>query len=689
MKRILFFLLLLFVSAYSFSQPQAKIDSLTEVLATTGQDSNRVKILDNLADEYYGRDWDKVKVYSQEALLLSRKIGFTPGEINASTSRGICYAISGRIDSAIQLQKNAVRLAKRTHKLDKMSAAINNLAIIFTQQSQMDSALHYNGQAIALSREVKDTLSLAKALYSYSNIAYSKRDFNTALEGYLEALALKRAIGANFSKQLSALGMCYQEMGQWREARGTFEESIVVAKAQNEPTDEAWALKNLGVLSRSLSEPHENALAYFEEAVSLMEQANEDDNMAEILLDLGRVQIDLKRYKAAESSFQRSYDIYTSIQHGMGSVQAGGELARTKLLLGKQQEADLLLQKAFEDKEVLSGMPETVSLVYEELVETYSEIGDYKNAFLFSEKTRRLKDSLLQQSRDRDFAQMAEEYEADKREATITLLEENTQLKDERIANQNTSMMGLGLGILVLGGLAFLLFQNSQKRKAANLLLAQKNTEIEKQHAQKAILLKEIHHRVKNNLQVISSLLNLQSREVEDVAAKEALNEGQNRVRSMALIHQRLYQKDELGLIDMQEYIEELVGNLQQSFVKAEKDITITTSLASVEADVDKAIPIGLILNELITNAFKYAFEGKMRGNIALNMSLDAQQNFSLSVQDDGVGISDSDQKKGKSFGMKLVRSLSKGLNAKLEVQGQHGTQVSILIPNFSAQVAL
>lgn len=682
-------LLLLSFCSSSFGQNIAKIDSLKEALLLTKQDTNRAKILDYLSDEYFGRDWNKVSEYSQEGLELSRTLGFIQGEINHASTRGICYAVAGSADSAIMLQRFAMRLAKQTGELEKLGNTLNNIAIIYTQQSQMDSALRYITLAIDLNRETKDTLSLAKSLYAASNISYSKRDFSTALEGYLEALELKKAKGGNATSQLSALGMCYQEMGQWKKARATFEESLELATTLNNPGNQAWALKCLGVLSRSLSEPHENALAYFEKAIPLQEVSGDRGNLAESLLDLGRVQIDLKRISDAEASFERSLDIFSGIQQRMGLVQAQAELGRTKMLLGKEKEANTLLTQAFADEEVISGMPETVSLLYEELVETFSETEDYKRAFFYSQKNQHLKDSLLQQSRDREFAQMAEEYEADKREATISLLEENAQLKDKQIANQNMSMIGLGAGIFILGALAFLLYQNSQKRKEANLLLSQQKEEIEKQHAQKAILLKEIHHRVKNNLQVISSLLNLQSREVKDGAAKDALNEGKNRVRSMALIHQRLYQKDELGLIDMQEYIEELVHNLQHSFAKTDTEITIKTSLSPVNADVDKAIPLGLILNELITNAYKYAFEGREKGQIALSMNIDEDRTFSLSVEDNGVGISENGTNKPQSFGMKLIKSLSKGLDGKLEVLSQDGTKISLLIPEFSPKLLL
>ena len=688
MKKLYGLLPLLIGGLFLQAQTSPKIDSLLQALEATGRDTNRIKTLDYLADEYFGRDWDRVRELSQEGLELSRELGFVQGEINHASKRGICYFVAGSADSAIALEQRAIALANKTGELRKMAGAINNLGVMFTSQSQMDSAMHYNRIAIDLNRTLHDTLGIAKSLYAASNIAYSKRDFKTALEGYLEAVELKKAVGGDHSAQISALGMCYQEMGQWKKAKTAFEESLELAIQNNNPGKQDWAYKCLGVLVRSLAQPHEKALAYFEKAILLYEESGEQDNLAETLLDMGRVQIDLERFSQAEASFKRSLDIFSNMQQGIGLVQAQAELGRTKLLLGKNAEAKPLLTQAFSDQEVISGMPETVSLLYEELVETYSAAEDFKQAFFYSQKNQRLKDSLLQQSRDRDFAEMSEQYEADKREATISLLKENTLLKDERIENQSLSMMGLGLGILALGVLAFLLFQNSKKRKAANLLLSQKNKEIETQHAQKAILLKEIHHRVKNNLQVISSLLNLQSRELDDQVAIDALNEGQNRVRSMALIHQRLYQKDELGLIDMQEYIEELVQNLEHSFSKVDAEIAIETDIEAVHADVDMAVPLGLILNELITNAYKYAFPEKRSGKISLNMHVDTANNLTMSVLDNGVGMKEGSLNKNQSFGMKLVKVLSKGINGTFEIIHQEGTKIQLIIPNFTAQLA-
>ncbi|MFK7969896.1 MAG: histidine kinase dimerization/phosphoacceptor domain -containing protein [Bacteroidia bacterium] len=689
MKRLPSLVFMLICSISLHAQDSHIVDSLQGVLDQNVQDTNRVFTLVEMSVQYSQTDVEKSAQYAQEGLDLSRKLGFTIGEIKTSTALSRAYLSTGNLDSSIVLQKRCIPLTEELGMVRQKTILVNNLSRAFYKSGQIDSALRYNEWGLDLCWELNDTFWVSMALTNLAVIAHNKRDFKSMLEYNLKTYELRKAIGAtSLEVPLNNIGRSYEELGRREEAKKAFQESLELALENENFHYTGLAYKNLGIMALNEDKPAE-ATGFYRKSLDVFESTKEKDMQAEVLIHLGEVEIFKQHFTKAEDYFAKSAALYGGMNQDKGLIRATTELAIAKIHNNKQAEAEKLIEETLDNADYIESLNLERVFLYDRVSTAYKVKGEFEMALLYREKQTILNDSLLQLSRDDEFAQMAEEYEADKREATIALLEENTELKDKQIANQYISMVGLALGILVLGGLAFLLFQNSNKRKAANVILAQQKDEIETQHAQKAMLLKEIHHRVKNNLQVISSLLNLQSREVDDLAAKEALNEGQNRVRSMALIHQRLYQKDELGLIDMQEYIEELVQNLQHSFAKAEKEITITTSLDSVEADVDKAIPIGLILNELITNAFKYAFEGKQQGNIALNMSLDAQKNFSLSVQDDGIGISDSDQKKGKSFGMKLVRSLSKGLNAKLDVQANDGTLVSILIPNFSAQVAV
>lgn len=200
-------------------------------------------------------------------------------------------------------------------------------------------------------------------------------------------------------------------------------------------------------------------------------------------------------------------------------------------------------------------------------------------------------------------------------------------------------------------------------------LIAEQKHIIENSLVEKDSLLKEIHHRVKNNLQMVSSLLSLQTKNTKSKAAIEALEEGKSRVKAMALIHQKLYQNDDLYVIEMQGYIESLINSIQSVYKKGGHNINITIDAEGVELDIDRAIPFGLVLNELVSNSFKYAFpEDDENGKIYIHIRKNAEQGF-FEYTDNGVGLpEDTDERANASMGIRLMNRLVNQLQSTLNI---------------------
>jgi two-component sensor histidine kinase len=194
---------------------------------------------------------------------------------------------------------------------------------------------------------------------------------------------------------------------------------------------------------------------------------------------------------------------------------------------------------------------------------------------------------------------------------------------------------------------------------------------------EKELLLKEIHHRVKNNLQIISSLLSLQTASTMSEEASDVLIESRNRIRSMALIHEKLYMSSDFSCIDFKEYIDSLIGSLFRSYVTA-RDVRIVRDIEDVSLDIDAAIPCGLIINELITNSLKYAF--KDSAGHELRVSLKACDGvYTLIVGDDGVGLPPGlDFRNTPTLGLQLVVTLTGQLNGNIERLEGKGTTFRI-----------
>lgn len=212
--------------------------------------------------------------------------------------------------------------------------------------------------------------------------------------------------------------------------------------------------------------------------------------------------------------------------------------------------------------------------------------------------------------------------------------------------------------------------------------LQEANERIQASLREKEVLLKEVHHRVKNNLQIVSSLLSLQSRFIEDEQMLEVFNESQNRLRSMVLIHERLYQSEDLARVDFAEYVAQLATDLFRSYQVDPGNIRLEVDIDSILLEIDIAVPCGLIVNELVNNALKYAFPSQQEGRICIRFQRSAGGEFTMTVQDDGVGLAaEIDFFHTETLGLQLVNTLVKQLNGRLEVDCSGGTGIEITFP--------
>lgn len=220
----------------------------------------------------------------------------------------------------------------------------------------------------------------------------------------------------------------------------------------------------------------------------------------------------------------------------------------------------------------------------------------------------------------------------------------------------------------------------TKKLAAQKRAIEERNETIQSSLKEKEVLLKEIHHRVKNNLQLVSSLLQLQSGKFEDPEVLKALEEGQGRVQSMAMIHQMLYENEDLTSIDLDVYFDNLLTSIRSSFGELSADIKIHHAKSGLHVEPDTVVPLGLICNELFYNCFKYAFTGKEAGNIFISLEQEREDSYRLTIKDDGNGLpKDFDQRSKKSLGVRLVNMLSRQLDGKVEYDGaQGGTLVQV-----------
>ena len=391
---------------------------------------------------------------------------------------------------------------------------------------------------------------------------------------------------------------------------------------------------------------------------------------AEIEGNIGKCHVLLEQYEEAIPLLESSIEILKTSpvnSHQIEVVDNTLDLADANLQLERYREAKKNLDITFDNTSILQDIKRNTLLA-----SFYDKVENYKNAATFYRRNERIKDSLNQKQASLLKQQLVTIVANEDLENSQRLIDEQKRIneqarnemkaKDERI---NLVFISLIFTLLGFAGLVYAYLKSIKNQR----LIAEQKHIIENSLIEKDSLLKEIHHRVKNNLQMVSSLLSLQTKNTRSKSAIEALEEGKSRVKAMALIHQKLYQNDDLSVIEMQGYIESLINSVQSVYKKGGHNISITIDAEGTELDIDRAIPFGLILNELVSNSFKYAFpDSDENGKIYIHLRKNGEQGY-FEYTDNGVGLpEDADERTNSSMGIRLMNRLVNQLQSKLNI---------------------
>lgn len=580
---------------------------------------------------------------------------------------------------ACQAQADAAATSSSEDSLLALISAVDDDSLRMQWYNQLrrlviyenpQKALVYCREYGAYAQKAKMPQEYAKSKFYEANSYVPLGQYELALASLFEAEVQFQRVGEHLK-----LGSVYNSIGAVFEATARdslaviyFQKAYEVFTEANDEARQSMTLNNLSNIYYRL----EN----FEESKRLLEQAISLTRTKE---DLYRRKLNYANTLVALRDHDRAFviyhefldqpdplDIYTLclVHTGIGKLyQQTGE---TVLAVRHLSNA---LEMASRQQFVENRLD-----ILQHLARSYEAMGEYQPALAYLQTYYNLKDSLLSSDKDKNLVEALTKYETEKKESEIVLLQ-----KDKALASRNQQILLLiGMILLLIAGVSLMLYRNRQRSLH---MLQEKNRTITKMLEEKEFLVKEIHHRVKNNLQVISSLLQLQSRYVEEPGALAALNEGESRVRSMSIIHHHLYTGDNLSQVNVPRYLESLCNSLLASYNYKKQQITIHQHIDNASLDVSMMIPLGLIINELLTNAFKYAFEGRESGQIWVQLHVRGSD-LHVSVRDDGVGRM-SNETGGTGFGTRLIGTFLRKLEATAETLQDQGTEVRILIPQY------
>ncbi|MEL6676963.1 MAG: tetratricopeptide repeat protein [Bacteroidota bacterium] len=672
---------LFFLLSASLIAQQASVDSLQQLLKQDLSDSLRVRTLVFLTEHMQFQNPAQGILYAKEAIALSDQSDNPLGKLETLSRMGGCYHNLGQLDSAEATHRQALSLAQSLDEPLHAANQMTNLGAVKESRSQLDSALHYYGIGKKAYEEAQAPIYVGIAQNNMAIVYERQGDYSRAADQYLQALAEFEA--GDFPLGVSA---AYTNLAKVFIAQGDYPKALEYSRVAMRYKQELSDLHGLAIVCNNLGSIHDrqeqpdSAVHYYQRALEIDRQIGNRQEEAGTLINLGMVHLEEGELQQAFGFFRPAYQLAKEVGNQslvakaavyMGTLmnrQGRGKSARTYLSEGQglaEEVGDAMLLKQ----------------VYKAWYEFYKKRGD-RQAFQFYDQYISLNDSLMNDDRRQEITRLEMRYDFEQEKAAIALAQEQETLIYEAEIDRQASQTRLLIGGLVASAIILaLLWRGFFLKQRTNRQLSEQKAVIQNALNEREILLQEIHHRVKNNLQVISSLLSLQSRSIQDPQALDAIQEGRNRVQAMALIHQNLYQEENLIGVDLPDYIEKLTQSLVSSYRVDQARIQLEQKIEPIPLDVDVIIPLGLILNELITNALKYAFADRDEGTIAVEIQEDPR-GIRVQVADDGQGLPQNfDPDTPSTLGFKLVRSFVQKMNGSLEVQSEQGTVVRLWLP--------
>ena len=444
----------------------------------------------------------------------------------------------------------------------------------------------------------------------------SDEDYTSAISNLIKASNIYKSNknNANYASTIVNLGEAYRLSGVLDSAATQFKEAIRVNAIIDNDIIRAYASGNLGMVYSAKGNAIE-AKKNLNEAISILKTLGDPYSSSIFLAELGNVYLNEGQLGSAENKFIEALN-----------------LAKPNGLKEQIRDFSKMLSSFYENK------------------------SDFKKALVYQKQYQIYQDSLINKEKIKEIEQIKTGFEIGLRETEIDKL---NVISD----NRKKITTGLIIGIAVLGVFLYLLSRANKNLKQQKELISLKEKE-------KALLLGELNHRVKNNLQMVSSLLKLQSNELSGHPAKDALIAGQYRVEALSLVHRKLYQDGVESKVQLNEYVEELVLGLLFSYGFNFKPVF---DIEPISISIDSAVPISLIINELTTNAIKYAYQNNSSPYLKINIH-SVDKRLIVDVIDNGGGFEQNENIKSNSFGIKLVSSLVEQLDGKMTLMNHKGT---------------
>lgn len=590
------------------------------------------------------------EVYSMNrAKVLYHALGKKKEESEVLDDLGSVYKFRKRYDISEKFKLSGIELLKATG-IKKLWKRYLGLSEIYRLQGNLNKALLYALLSLKNIEELKDKDNLYRVYNTLGNVYNDLDDYRNSVKFYHLCLS-NVPVKQNFTYQTLKL-LLDGEIKLKNASNGlNFLQTFIHNAPPQDFYEKQLAAVSFGNCYNSLGD-YKTAEKYYLEMIQLD-------------VAIQSTKINLIRYISTIAGTEAYYTI-----------------SKFYVERKQYQQAVRYLDKALTIEHVTPVFEREIKFLEFKLDSAggnyYKSIGSYQR-YIF------LKDSIENIAKNKEFSTLKIQFETAQKENDNKLLRKEAMLQRRKMELSDQSKKFTYAGIIALFIGLCLVYNRYRLKLRKNIQLEDQQKEINAKNSslsqlvdEKEWLLKEVHHRVKNNLQIIVSLLNTQSVYLKDETAVNAILESRHRVQAMSMLHQRIYQSDNMAGIAMSPYIHELVHYLKGSFNTGSR-IIFNLNIDEIDLDLVQAVPVGLILNESITNALKYAFPNHAEGEVNILLLKTSDDKLRLRIVDSGIGLPEGfNLNENKSFGLKLIKGLSEDLRGTFAIESDQGTAITV-----------
>ena len=674
--------------------------------------SDSLLIIQNIdkAEEMLEMDFPKAKSTIAELNRVSAASTCQSCKGRALIILAKAYWYDGEYDITVRLLKQGMKFSRQANDSTSWAKAANLIGNCFYYQAYYDSAIYYFEQSLSAYQKTNNKEGVRWSLRDISLMYHRKGDYRKTVEYILKLEEMNEGLKSEIElADFPGMGSFFSDSLYYREKISDNLKALARQLKEDKQSAASETYLNLALASNQLNE-YLTAARYYVKSYTLKEKLGlrsqwdfagvnyKESNMRDSSLYyhhksklgfkkdtqlnilytyelLGDAHFHFDQLDSALHNYNIAMKMNVKCNNRITVAGLHRRLADTYMKMGRFAEAEYEIQTGI-------ALANEVSMahrrnLYKSATQFYSLTGDYKKAFSFQNQYTNLADSLARLETALNLTRLLAQYKTSKKERELELLKTANEKKELVLENKNVTIQSLA--IVTLTSIVFIALFARQRNK-----IKKKNLALDRANKEQLVLMQEVHHRVKNNLQLIASLINLQSTQVANAEVARELEKTRSRIMSIALIHQKLYQHENMNAVDLQSFLESLIENIL-STLPQEMRIEKQVEIAFVKVEIETAISIGLMVNELVANSLKHGLAGIISPRLIVQLT-NTSDKIILIVEDNGSGRAGySTVETTHGFGLHLIEILLRRLSGTMQTDFQNGSRTRIEIAHLEA----